>query len=100
MVWMNGDGEINGADPWDNECDEDYIPNKLFYHSKILFKEITTETNKAYLLKINKKMELWIPKGICKNMTLNPKDYDSSFVYIHTKTYDKIVKRYKDGLDG
>ena len=35
MVWMNGDGEINGAEPWDYEQDEDYTPNKLFYHCKI-----------------------------------------------------------------
>ena len=99
MVWMNGDGEINGAEPWDYEYDEDYIPNKLFYHSKIFFKEITAETDNAYLLKINKKRELWIPKSICKNMTLNPKDYESSFVYIHTETYKKIVKGYKEILD-
>ena len=99
MVWMNGDGEINGADPWDYEYDEEYIPNKLFYHSKIFFDSITAETEKAYLLKINDKMELWIPKKICKNMVLDNENYESCFVYIHTETYKKIVKKYKESLD-
>ena len=99
MVWMNGDGEINGAEPWDYEYDEDYIPNKLFYHSKIFFDSITAETKKAYLLKINNKMELWIPKKICKKMVLDNENYESSFVYIHTETYKKIVKKYKESLD-
>ena len=40
MAWLNGDGEINGADPWGYEYDEEYIPNKLFYHSKIFFDSI------------------------------------------------------------
>ena len=118
MAWLNGDGEINGADPWDYEYDEEYIPNKLFYHSKIFFDSITAETEKAYLLRINNKMELWIPKKICKNMVLDNEYYESCFVYIHTdlrlcrdksqsdfhphsgqETYKKIVKKYKESLD-
>ena len=97
MAWID---YVNEVDPWDcYECDEDFIPNRLFHHGKIFFDSILAETDKAYLLKINSKMDLWIPKKICKHMTLNKEDYMSYFVYVHTKTYNSIVKRYKEMID-
>lgn len=92
MVWT---GWCDEADYYMNEkdFDDDYLPNHLFYHEKVYFKGITAETEKAYLLRITKKMELWIPKKICKNMEKQLDD--SGCVYIHKETYNKIVKKFK-----
>ena len=39
MAWID---YVNEVDPWDcYECDEDFIPNRLFHHGKIFLDSVS-----------------------------------------------------------
>jgi hypothetical protein len=85
-------------DAYSSRFDEDYeddgfgynigtSKNPDYYHTKIKFKSIVFQTEKAYLLDIGKeKFEVWIPKKVCRHLS----ELDKT-IFIHTETLSKIV---------
>lgn len=78
--------------------DSGTAPNPLFYHIKIQYIDLLGETEKAYCFKLivaRKKIELWIPKSICRKM-----DTKNKTVYVHTRTYFNILKTKAEKMIG
>jgi hypothetical protein len=66
----------------------DFRPDPLYYHANLAFKAIKKQTEKSYLVVLDK-MELWIPKKICKEVKQNS-------MYVHTETLRKIILNNKE----
>lgn len=62
-----------------------FTPDPDFYHTRIEFMCIEAETHKALLLRLGKKVGVWVPKSICRKLK-------ERSVWVHTDTYRKLTR--------
>lgn len=72
----------------------DFTPDSLFYHTKIRYCHVLTQTTLSYLVVLteypDEHLQVWIPKSIIKNC-----DNVACTMYVHKKTYDIILEDAK-----
>ena len=64
-----------------------FIPNPLYYHTKIDFIDIVSESERAILFEFPEKKVQWIPRKLCRALK-------KSTVYVHTQFLDGINYDY------
>lgn len=60
-------------------------PDPLYHHTKILFSDIVSETEKCWLFSFEGGVQKWVPKSICRKL-----DRDACSVFVHRVVYSKI----------
>jgi len=93
--------EFHDSEAWDFYDDDrwyDYTPTKwtVNHHKAVKYLKVIHKTDTAMLLEIavnKKRLELWIPKAIIK-------EHNGATITVHTKTYDSIVQKKLDWLNG
>jgi hypothetical protein len=85
----------NSRDMEDDACGVSYIIDKLYYHVKLKYNSIASETEKSFLIKFydNDDLTLWIPKKIIREHDLDVKTF-----YVHKETFMKIYQNYKESI--
>ncbi len=63
----------------------------LYYHRKIKFEKIVSKTDKSYLFSIEGLGDVWVPKKICRHMSMS-----ESSVYIHSGTFTSICRDFRN----